>query len=274
MQVKDSLGVLVIGRMGNQLFQYAFAFAQSRKMRCPFVLVNENKKHKLYIDKYFKLPLFNSFKNKIYQLFWRKRNKLKNYARILNDLDPDDQLRQVEKGKLYHGFYQANNYFKEYEEQIVREFEVKKIWINKFKNKNSVLFTEKPLLTIHVRGGDYLENIDIVLGTEYYKNCLSKIKNLDNHIIVVVTDDKSHAEKVLPTCCNYHYSNGSEIEDFLFMVFANKVIISNSSFAWWAAYLNKVEGKEVYAPKYWFGIKEKRESPRGIMYHQFIPVTG
>jgi hypothetical protein len=47
------------------------------------------------------------------------------------------------------------------------------------------------------------------------------------------------------------------------MINADKLIISNSSFAWWGTYLNK-KNAEVFAPRYWLGFKIRKEYPVGI----------
>jgi hypothetical protein len=43
---------------------------------------------------------------------------------------------------------------------------------------------------------------------------------------------------------------GTEIEDFIALAECKYHVISNSTFAWWAAYLS---GGKVVAPKQWFG---------------------
>ena len=45
---------------------------------------------------------------------------------------------------------------------------------------------------------------------------------------------------------------GNEIEDFNLLASSKDLIIANSSFSWWAAYLCPNETKKVIAPKQWF----------------------
>ena len=59
---------------------------------------------------------------------------------------------------------------------------------------------------------------------------------------------------------NIWYSNFTdEINDFLLMVYSDNIVISNSSFSWWGAYLNKNPNKTIIAPKNWFGPKGPKD---------------
>ena len=64
---------------------------------------------------------------------------------------------------------------------------------------------------------------------------------------------------------NVSLEENSEIIDFQLIMNADIAIIANSSFSWWAAYLNAKEHKIVYAPKYWLGFKVDKEIPEKIM---------
>ena len=45
---------------------------------------------------------------------------------------------------------------------------------------------------------------------------------------------------------------GDEIEDFNLLASSKNIIMANSSWSWWAAYLCPNESKKIIAPKNWF----------------------
>jgi len=106
------IGVQLHGRLGNQLFQYAFAYAASRKLDTSFYM-DESIDHCI-LSEYFKLPSYSKTSNYIKRYF----SKLKNTGQI--NIDPHKMPAQnislLEKNKLYAGFFQSEEYFKECKE--------------------------------------------------------------------------------------------------------------------------------------------------------------
>ena len=50
------------------------------------------------------------------------------------------------------------------------------------------------------------------------------------------------------------YNSGKDWHDLYVMSMCKHNIICNSSFSWWAAYLNNNKNKVIFAPKKWFGL--------------------
>lgn len=115
----------------------------------------------------------------------------------------------------------------------------------KFKNVNHHLFESS--CAIHFRGGDYLDpgvNSRIYGGIcdiAYYENAIRSIRNLNPDIdFVVFTNDKKRAKKTfdclkVPFIFAEELGSSHFIQDFCLMACFKNIILSNSSFSFWAA---------------------------------------
>lgn len=99
---------------------------------------------------------------------------------------------------------------------------------------------------IHVRRGDYVNNafyVDLFVDG-YYERAMS----LFDGQFIVFSDDIEWCKKqgVFSGC---EFSEGDEESDFQTMKQCAGLIIANSSFSWWAAYLSSAK---VVAPLKWY----------------------
>jgi hypothetical protein len=115
---------------------------------------------------------------------------------------------------------------------------------------------------IHVRGGDFLSS-NSQLGRDYYQAALRRLE-LGIEQVAVLTDDPSHVRRLLGHDVQIlsdgaqgrhdmtanHHRGGSFVLDFIELLHAKRIILSNSSFAFWGAVLN-VQHARVIAPRYW-----------------------
>jgi len=114
---------------------------------------------------------------------------------------------------------------------------------------------------IHVRRGanpanpeepNYSENSYYVnLGeTDYYERAMALFPN---EKFVVFSDDTEWCVKKFYDNPNVQVmQKGTELEDFNLLASCKHQIIANSSFSWWAAYLNPNVTKKVIAPAQWY----------------------
>ena len=113
--------------------------------------------------------------------------------------------------------------------------------------------TKEESVSIHVRRGDYITNKGFnVLPIEYYKRALKHVKGN----IFVFSDD------ILWCKQNFKDVTFVQMEDFLefeLMKLCAHNIIANSTFSWWAAFLNDNPNKIIIAPKQWRERKEDQE---------------
>jgi hypothetical protein len=140
---------------------------------------------------------------------------------------------------------------------------------------------------IHVRGGDFKNLIPIKIWQEYYRHSMEYIDTIAKSVqFKCVTDDPTYARILLGDSIEIlgsslldladsrrapHHLGGPIEVDFKYLNSAKYLIIPNSSFSWWAAYLNRVR-KIVIAPKYWalFGSPIKTWSTFDILTPEFM----
>jgi hypothetical protein len=278
------IAVRLQGRLGNQMFQYAFIMTASKKLNTSFYIDQYIEISSL--DKYFnniaggsnkaltRLFKINGFKNifsfyfrRFYYKYLAQINRLSvceyNYNGSATDIKQDDR-------KLYLGFFQSELFFDSIKQTIKSEFSLKSIFINEFKLKYYGLYKNNRIVTIHIRRTDYqsLQHLnlgasDLSLPLGYYKKALAKFNGQNVHF-VFISDDPDFVNQNFKAVKNKTISTDTEIIDFQHLLNADACIISNSTFSWWGAWLNDKPGKVIYAPQYFLGWRIKQETPRGI----------
>ena len=112
---------------------------------------------------------------------------------------------------------------------------------------------------INIRGGDYLGfRKSPAVPRQYYLSSIQKMKLIEPSIsFLIVTDDYRYAKSLLP---DYPILEGDYIKDFNNLKGAHYLILSNSSFAFFPAYINP-NLKYAVAPSYWApSTKAERQS--------------
>lgn len=83
-----------------------------------------------------------------------------------------------------------------------------------------------------------------------------KARNLE---LLVFCEDIAYARDVLGEGYNATYLaeySLTDIEEFYLMSLCKNIVVSNSTFSWWAAYLNRNITKKVFAPVYHQWVQE------------------
>lgn len=286
------ISVLLQGRLGNQLFQYAFIHSAARKLNTRFLLDHTLEQAVIY--KYFELSkgvpsafsrIFNikGYKNlfsyhlrvrfaKLQSSFFQKKQE---YS---FEVTPATILNNLHNNTLYVGFFQSEAYFKGYNDEIKAAFTLKKSITEKYRAAFLERFKDKKTIAVHIRKSDYqfqghlnLGKDDISLPMSYYHQLVAKL-NDGEVLFIFVSDEPQLAEKEFDYLENKYISKSDEITDFQHLLNANTCIISNSTFSWWAAYLNQKANKIVYCPKYFLGFHLKRTIPPAIYPANWLQV--
>lgn len=227
--------------LGNQLFQIATAlsYARDNSLQPIFPDLN-NPKYGNYTNSIFRKLDLSSYKEE--QINCEYFEPYFNYCKL-----------PIKKNIRLNGYFQSDKYFKSNINYIKDFFSPNNEILSKLKSNYSNL-TENSV-ACHIRLGDYtiLQNHHLNLHkTEYYSNALNQVE-VDK--VVVFSDDIQTAKK-LNLKSNKSISfvqTSSDIEDLYLMSLFKNIIISNSTFSWWAAWLNRLDSKIIFYPDKWFG---------------------
>ncbi|MES2310010.1 MAG: alpha-1,2-fucosyltransferase [Verrucomicrobiota bacterium] len=252
-----------LGRLGNNFFQFAFGYAASRELGTDFFMDD--------------MGWFHLFKNRCY---WQLKNKLllqlynsrprPEFNWTDNTVPPSIRLSQLQNGVSYRGYFQSETYFLKYEKEIRKIFQFRQPFIKRFDQEFTELRSQERILTINVRGSEYLQ-FPFSLPASYYEKAYATILESDFKpgLVLVITDDILFAQKILDFIPNKMFiPNRSPEKDFRWLTLSDALIIPNSSFTWWGAWLNE-RSKITVAPRHWIGWPQKTEDPVGITVPQW-----
>lgn len=262
------IGVKFNGRLGNQIFQLAFLeYLKTNNPGKTFFFVNP---HHSYLSKYFDMRGFHNLTlgSKAYSAVTRVLPKLFRFKEIyIQNIQVPREVK-VEDWTIYKGFFQTDFYLRHIKGPF--HIRLKKKYTDEFDQKFGEVFRNSKTIVVHIRRTDYLSygKRDISLPMDYFRRRLDALGNIDDYKVFFVSDDMDHVKSYFQEKPNYIFSSNSEIIDFQIIKNADIAIISNSSFAWWAAYLSEKNNK-VYAPKNWLGFRIGKEHPKRVMTDRF-----
>lgn len=275
------IAVKIEGRLGNQLFQYAFIYSASKKLNTNFYI--DKSVDYLLLDKYFAIEndfcraldnyvfsikgfklIFSHYFRKAFYYLLQKLLLLREEV-FYNNETPASQLHKVANNRMYLGHFQSIEYFFECKADIKRLFSIKPVHQIRFDAIMKTLPKAEKYVTVHVRRGDYI-NLKWALDNAYYHKAIKTIHDEDNYYIFI-SDDAEFVKNEFNYLNNKYVSENDEITDLQFLINAPICILSSSSFSWWGAWLNNNKNKKIYAPQNWLGFKEGKEFPPGISCH-------
>lgn len=238
-----------LGRLGNQMFQYAALRGLSSKFGYEYCLPPKS-----YVG--VKDPNCAQADENIFDCF-----KLPEVERKLTDnktlqeasfhLDQSIFNSCPDNIDLY-GYFQTEKYFLHIKEELKYDFE----FIDEIKGPADEFldsaFKNQDLISLHVRRGDYLNYTHHpVQDLNYYSTALS---HFDSSLPVLIFSDDTQwcSEQDLFKDERFMISrNNSSGTDLYIQSKCKYHVIANSSFSWWGAWL--ADSKKVIAPKLWFG---------------------
>lgn len=238
--------------LGNQLFCYVTTRCIALKHGYDFsILGREQLGNNIHSQKglyFMNLDLgVPSQKSDYIEQYWEKEDRLF-LPNSKHDLTHgayitgvDEAILNIKDNVLIGGNLQAEDYFKEYKDEI-------KKWLKVESEYDSYKYSRDNLCIINMRGGEYESSPELYLSKKYWVHAIAQMKKVRQDMeFLIVTDDVRAANKMLPDIPAIH---GSLHEDYVCIKNARYLILSNSSFAFFPVFTSETL-KMVIAPKYW-----------------------
>ena len=285
---RNRIYVSLKGRIGNQLFIYAFAKKLQEEKKGSILMIDDSKVlEREWINslKYYNLPNVKFIHNKYlrYILFFHEsivcnlyKFKTKHmdfntkyvYEKKHESLFSKFNLFVCENGFInisnynninyIDGYFQSEKYFNNINDKLMKIIGINFNELNKYPNIEKIKKRNTICISIKVEhniGSDLYD----VCTNEYWKKAIKYIKEkVDNPLFFICSDN-----------IDYVINNIIDVNECEYIVQANDFpthitlnamsnckhfIIGNTTFAWWAQFLCAYENKIVIAPKKWMKV--------------------
>jgi hypothetical protein len=248
------------GRLGNHLFQWAFAIAASRELGTRFVMDHDS------LAPLFELGGHLRIDRRVRNVLWlRGRGRRAPLVEVGNEEHPQDVLAALRDGTRYSGFFQSADYFAAHDDAVRAAFRVQPQHRRSFEDRYGAL-QAAGYVCVHVRRGDYAEwkGGAALLPAEWIRRCVELAEPGDRPV-VVISDSIDGARAELGDMPGARFESNEPIVDLQLMMNAATCVVSNSTFAWWGAWLGDAPGRRVLAPRHWVGFRDGEEWPRRVV---------
>lgn len=265
--------VRVLGGLGNQMFQYAFYLSLREKGLDVLMDISDFTGYDLHngfeLEKIFNVKLdlasdrvLREFKNRRKNLIHKSIARIAGvHKRVLDEKDYSEANINPRKNYYYMGYWQSEDYFMNVQDKVRNAFRFQgalsdrnQEMLHTIKNTNSI--------SIHVRRGDYINNPEVykslgsICNKQYFESAVEMVlQRVENPVFFIFSDDIQWVKENISINGPLHFINWNKQENsYLDMQLISECkhnIISNSSFSWWAAWLNQYSDKIVIAPAKW-----------------------
>lgn len=233
------------GGLGNQLFTIAATYSKSLDIPNSDFGINYNLPHYAMQGEP-PVTYRDTFYKKIQATDFTSDTTFKEQDWHYSPIPNDDNV-------IIQGYFQSEKHFRHHSIEVKNLFEFPDTV--KAKVDNIIKKYNKKIVGVHVRLGDYMKSdcrpIHYICDRAYYEKAVSNF-DPDEYHVVVCTDDIISYNNYINFSNTDVITDASVLESLYFLSICDSIVMSNSSFSWWGAYLGKA--KEVtYAPSRWFG---------------------
>jgi len=219
-----------MGRMGNGLFQAAACIALALRNGVEFSMPSQTS---------------NPFWSPLILQHLVNPNYQQGRADIVIE-EPHFHYAPIQYNKEWNnrqvvlkGYFQSEKHFIDFKDEVIKLF-------------NFPYEFNEGLVSVHLRRTDFIElsNKHPIVSDDWYFKAMEMFPDKK---FMIFSDDIPYCKKAFGHREDCFFSEGNTIEqDLISMANCEHNILSASTFAWWAGYLNKNENKKIILPQSWF----------------------
>lgn len=267
------LGLVMVGRLGNHIGTLAaglaYAWDNNLPLKCPQL---GNFPTPVQVDQMLE-PLKKDFLPETFYWPGMCNGYFPVYERLL-DAYPDIasaipenrvsiyqvhmqhnyRVYPVQPNMVFVGYFFNEKYFVHHREKIKALFQPPDSIVAYLNHKYSAIINDPKSVGIQVRdytndGDKWVDN----LTKKYFQEAVESFD--DSHRFYIFTHNKGYAKLLFKDIFSgtakevFYIEQEQDFIDFFFLTRLKNLIISNSSFGWWAAYLCAYKDKRIIAPE-------------------------
>ncbi len=263
--------IVMLGRTGNNLFQYALGRVLSKRHGVPLVMDASwfNAEGWGQVSCLKRLPLEatvrrgGSFGSRALRKvtgrhYWEWRG-----VPVLRERDGhggfDPSFLKAPADCVLMGYFQSPRYFGDIEEELRETLDLSRLPWESATRDMARRLRESETVAVHARRTDFVgrEEFDLC-GPDYYERAMERLRQrLASPRFHFFSDDpawcRGQFEGPDVEVVDFPVAAENPLHDLYLMSCARHHIIANSSYSWWAAWLARHEAQQVISPDRWFG---------------------
>lgn len=261
--------IVLQGRTGNHLFQYALGRVLAKKHQVPIVLDASWFNHEGWaqVSHFLSLPLQAEVVRPC-SLGSRMLRKItgKHHWEFLSvpvfrekpaDQSFDARFLECPSDCVLFGYFQTPRYFGEIAEELREEL---RSLLNSVCSSSEIHreLAKPGTVAVHVRRGDYMQHsVFQVCDEEYYRASINQMrKEVSGAKFFIFSDDPAWCRSTFcdddQTIVDSGEAGNNPLYDLHLMSLAAHHIIANSTYSWWSAWLAQSSTQRVIMPDRWY----------------------